>query len=47
MKIQAERIKPNVYVHIIPDRDNFKDTFENTNNFVKYLRTAAPVKCYL
>ena len=25
----------------------FKNTFENTDNFVEHLRTGASVKCYL
>ena len=28
-------------------REIFMNTFENTNNFVEHLRTAASVKCYL
>ena len=54
MKVQAECIKPNFYVHIIPAQvfsnemwEIFKNTFENNQNFLKHLRTAAPVKCYL
>ena len=27
--------------------ENFKNSFENTSNIVKDMRTAAPVKCYL
>ena len=50
IKVQAESIKPNFYVHNIPAQvflKTFKNAFENTNSFVEHLQTAAPVKRYL
>ena len=52
IKLQAESIKPAfpfypAQVFSSEICENLKNTFENTNNFVKHLRTAAPVKCYL
>ena len=53
IKMQAECIKSNVYVHILAEvffgdiLEIFKNTFENINSLVEYLQTAAPAKCYL